>query len=105
MLQQDKPDGHVLATGEMTNVRQFLERAFAEVDIALEWRPASTKWLRLRVRCLPCGSRSSIPPPDGSRSSAGDPTKARQKLSWQHKNPVRELVAEKVREVSSTGRP
>ncbi|MGO7163517.1 GDP-mannose 4,6-dehydratase, partial [Rhizobium johnstonii] len=38
MLQQDKPDDYVLATGETTSVRQFVEWAFADVGIALEWK-------------------------------------------------------------------
>lgn len=38
MLQQDQPDDYVLATGETTTVRQFVEWAFEDVGIALEWR-------------------------------------------------------------------
>jgi GDPmannose 4,6-dehydratase len=38
MLQQDEPDDYVLATGETTTVRQFVEWAFEDVGIALEWR-------------------------------------------------------------------
>ncbi|MFB2607725.1 GDP-mannose 4,6-dehydratase, partial [Rhizobium phaseoli] len=38
MLQQDKPDDYVLATGETTRVRQFVEWAFADVGITLEWK-------------------------------------------------------------------
>jgi GDPmannose 4,6-dehydratase len=36
MLQQDKPDDYVIGTGEMHSVREFVERAFATVD--LDWR-------------------------------------------------------------------
>jgi GDPmannose 4,6-dehydratase len=44
MLQQDEPDDYVLATGETTTVRQFVEWAFADAGIDLEWRGrASTK--------------------------------------------------------------
>src|SRR5271170_3415412 len=38
MLQQDTPDDYVLATGETTAVRQFVEMAFAEVGIKLRWQ-------------------------------------------------------------------
>ena len=38
ILQQDKPDDYVLATGKFTKVRQFVSWAFAEVGIELEWR-------------------------------------------------------------------
>lgn len=38
MLQQDKPDDYVLATGETHTIREFCELAFKEVGIELEWR-------------------------------------------------------------------
>src|SRR5665213_4034066 len=38
ILQQDKPDDYVLATGEMHTVREFIERAFAEVGRIVTWR-------------------------------------------------------------------
>lgn len=38
MLQQDAPGDYVIATGETHSVREFCERAFARVGLALEWR-------------------------------------------------------------------
>ena len=38
MLQQDKPDDYVLASGETHSVREFVERAFSEVGITTEWK-------------------------------------------------------------------
>src|SRR5580658_9106139 len=38
MLQQPEPDDYVLATGEKHSVRQFVEQAFAETGISLDWR-------------------------------------------------------------------
>ncbi|MBT7811188.1 MAG: GDP-mannose 4,6-dehydratase, partial [Deltaproteobacteria bacterium] len=37
MLQQEKPEDFVLATGVTTTIREFAERAFAEVGITLGW--------------------------------------------------------------------
>ncbi len=37
ILQQKKPDDYVLATGEKHSVREFVERAFAEVGRQIEW--------------------------------------------------------------------
>lgn len=37
MLQQDTPDDFVLATGETHPVREFVERAFAVVDVQIKW--------------------------------------------------------------------
>src|SRR5467141_2155406 len=38
MLQQAEPDDYVLATGEAHSVREFVEKAFAQVGRAIEWR-------------------------------------------------------------------
>ena len=38
MLQQDKPDDYVLATGETHTIREFCELAFAEIGIELKWQ-------------------------------------------------------------------
>ena len=38
ILQQDTPDDYVLATGESHSVREFVEKAFAHVGSAIEWR-------------------------------------------------------------------
>lgn len=38
MLQQDKAEDFVIATGVAHTVREFVERSFAEVDIQIEWR-------------------------------------------------------------------
>jgi GDPmannose 4,6-dehydratase len=38
MLQQAEPDDYVLATGEAHSVREFVERAFAEVGHSIAWR-------------------------------------------------------------------
>src|SRR5213595_997152 len=38
MLQQERPDDYVLATGEAHSVREFVEKAFAHVDRTIVWR-------------------------------------------------------------------
>lgn len=38
MLKEDEPQDYVIATGEQYSVRQFVEAAFAETDIGIEWR-------------------------------------------------------------------
>ncbi|MBB3161071.1 GDPmannose 4,6-dehydratase [Rhizobium laguerreae] len=98
MLQQDKPDDYVLATGETTSVRQFVEWAFADVGIALEWKGSGVDekgYDSASGACL-----VEIDPryfrPTEVDLLLGDPTKARQNLGWHHKTPVRELAAEMV---------
>jgi GDPmannose 4,6-dehydratase len=100
MLQQDKPEDYVLATGETTSVRQFVEWAFADIGITLEWKGSGVDekgYDAASGRCL-----VEIDPryfrPTEVDLLLGDPTKARQKLGWHHKTPVRDLAAEMVRE-------
>ncbi|MDR9775722.1 GDP-mannose 4,6-dehydratase [Rhizobium hidalgonense] len=100
MLQQDKPDDYVLATGETTSVRQFVEWAFADVGIALEWRGSGVDekgYDSASGACLVEVDPRYFRPTEVDLL-LGDPTKARQKLGWQHKTPVRELAAEMVHE-------
>jgi GDPmannose 4,6-dehydratase len=98
ILQQDEPDDYVLATGETHTVRRFVEMAFAEVGIALAWegsgaaekgRDAATG--RMLVEVDPRYFR-----PTEVDLLIGDPSKARQKLGWQHTATLADLVAEMV---------
>ena len=43
MMQRDEPEDFVLSTGEAHSVREFVERAFAEVGRRIEWRGAGIK--------------------------------------------------------------
>jgi len=38
MLQQDKPDDYIIATGESHTVREFVEYAFKEIGVGIEWK-------------------------------------------------------------------
>lgn len=99
MLQQDVPDDYVLATGETTAVRTFVEWAFEDVGIGLRWEGSGADekgYCRESGRCL-----IEVDPryfrPTEVDLLIGDPTKAKAKLGWQHETPVRELAREMVR--------
>lgn len=98
MMQQDEPDDYVLATGETTQVRQFVEWAFEDVGIAIEWRGvgvAEKGHCKATGRCL-----IEVDPryfrPTEVDILLGDPAKAKAKLGWSHQTKVRELVREMV---------
>lgn len=98
MLQQEVPDDYVLATGETTYVRTFVEWAFEDVGIALEWRGTGvdekgfcSETGRVLVEVDPRYFR-----PTEVELLIGDPTKAKEKLGWSHKTSVRELAREMV---------
>jgi GDPmannose 4,6-dehydratase len=77
MLQQDKPDDYVVATGEKHSVREFAELAFAEAG--LDWRDhveVDSRLLR----------------PAEVYSLLGDCSKARRQLGWEPAVSFRELV-------------
>lgn len=100
MLQQDVPDDYVLATGKTTRVRTFVEWAFAEAGIALEWSGEGLNERGLNSATGECVVE--VDPryfrPTEVELLLGDPTKAREKLGWQHRTDVRDLAREMVRE-------
>jgi GDPmannose 4,6-dehydratase len=100
MLQQDQPDDYVLATGTTTPIRQFVEWAFAEVGITLEWKgkgAAEKGYDSATGRCLVEVDPRYFRPTEVDLL-IGDPTKAHKKLGWKHETDVRSLCIEMVRE-------
>jgi GDPmannose 4,6-dehydratase len=77
MLQHDKPDDYVIATGEKRTVREFLQHAFDHVN--LNWQD--------HVEVDPALLR-----PADVNSLCGDATKARQTLNWKPEVSFTELV-------------
>ncbi len=77
MLQQDKPDDYVVATGEMLSVREFAEMAFGHVNLeAGDFIEIDPRYYR---------------PTEVDRLQ-GDASKARQVLGWKPTTTVRELA-------------
>ena len=98
MLQQDKPDDYVFATGETTEVREFVRWAFEDAGITLEFdgqgaeeKGIDRKTGRVLVEVDPRYFR-----PTEVDHLIGDPSKAREKLGWRHKTDARELAREMV---------
>ena len=99
MLQQATPDDYVLATNETHTVREFVEMAFHEAGVAVEWRGSGveekgydTKTGRLLVDVDPRYFR-----PAEVELLWGDPSKAEKELGWQRKVSFPELVRMMVR--------
>jgi len=78
ILQHEKPDEFVLATGEMHSVKEFLEEAFSRVG--LDWR-----------EYVECDSRYLRP--SEVDQLLGDASKARRELGWEPKVKFKDLVA------------
>src|SRR5258705_13168834 len=100
MLQTKTPDDFVLATGKTYTVRHFIDLAFAEVGVKLEWKGKGVnekgydkKSGKLRVAIDPRYFR-----PAEVDHLEGDPSKARRVLGWKHTYELPDLVSEMVRE-------
>lgn len=85
MLQQDKPEDFVLATGETHSIREFCELAFKEIGIDLKWQGegkeetgVDAKTGKVLVKINPAYHR-----PAEVDLLLGDPTKAEKELGWQ----------------------
>ena len=99
MLQQDKPEDFVIATGEQYSVRDFVNAAAAELGIELRWEGSGTeeKGYDRAGKCLVAVDPKYFRPTE-VESLLGDASKARAKLGWSPKVRFAELVAEMVRE-------
>lgn len=96
ILQQDKADDFVIATGVQHTVRDFTERAFAANGITLRWEGAGLDekgYDAATGKMLVCVNPAWFRPTDVD-NLWGDPTKARTVLGWDpQKTSYEELVA------------
>ena len=94
MLQQDEPDDYVIATGKTHSVREFAELVFAEVGIEIGWQGEGVD--EVGVDRATGDVVIEIDPryyrPTEVELLLGDPTKAKEKLGWEAKVGLRELV-------------
>jgi len=94
MLQQDEPDDFVIATGETHSVREFVELAFGEVGIEIKWQGEGVD--EVGVNAATGDVLIEVDPkyyrPTEVDILIGDPTKAKEKLGWEAKVGLRELV-------------
>lgn len=98
MLQQDKAEDYVLATGKTIEVREFVTKAFKELDIEIEWKGKGVKEEGVNkangetiVKVDPKYFR-----PTEVDLLIGDPTKAKKELGWEATYGVDELVKDMV---------
>lgn len=94
MLQQEKPDDYVLATGKTHTVRSFVELAFAEVAIDLIWqgKGISEKGIDSKSGKVIVEVSPEFFRPAEVDLLIGDPIKAKEKLKWQAETSLEDLV-------------
>jgi GDPmannose 4,6-dehydratase len=107
ILQQDKPEDYVIATGTTTSVRDFIQMSFEELGIEIEYSGSGTDEV---ARVLKCNNPDfqlepgkvvvKIDPryyrPTEVELLIGDPTKAKEKLGWEPKYDLKALVKDMV---------
>jgi GDPmannose 4,6-dehydratase len=99
MLQHNKPDDYIIASGENHTIREFVEKAFNVVDIDLIWQGSGTNEIavdkksgRTLVKVNPRYFR-----PAEVEQLLGNPEKAQKKLGWKRSIQFEELVERMVR--------
>ncbi|MDP2783776.1 MAG: GDP-mannose 4,6-dehydratase [Sulfurimicrobium sp.] len=99
MLQQDKPEDFVIATGVQYSVRDFVNAAAKELGMQIRWDGAGVdeKGYDHAGKCIVAVDPRYFRPTE-VETLLGDPTKAKEKLGWTPKVTFDELVAEMVRE-------
>lgn len=98
IVQAEKADDYVLATGEMTRVRTFVEWAFEDAGIGLRWEGEGVDekgYCRATGRLLVAIDPRYFRPTE-VELLIGDATKAREQLGWTHKTSPRDLAREMV---------
>ena len=94
MLQQDQADDYVAATGEMHSVREFIEKSFSHVGIALDWQGEGAD----EVAIDPANGQAVVRMdkryyrPCEVDQLLGDATRAKERLGWKPTVKFDELV-------------
>jgi GDPmannose 4,6-dehydratase len=107
ILQQDSPEDFVIATGVTTTVREFVKLAFLEVGITLQFQGEGKNETAKVMACtnpdfmLELGKEVVVVDQSYFRPTEvdlliGDPAKCKEKLKWEPKYDINELIREMV---------
>jgi GDPmannose 4,6-dehydratase len=105
MLQQNKPEDFVIATGLQYSVRQFIEWTATELGMHITWQSTGVDEVGMAV--IPGSTRGKSPQPiiridpryfrpSEVETLLGDPSKAKQKLGWVPEITAQEMCKEMV---------
>lgn len=94
ILQQDKPDDYVLATGETHTVKEFIEVAFGELGMQLKWegKGVDERGIDLKTGKILVGVDPLYFRPTEVDLLIGDASKAKAKFGWEPKIKFEELA-------------
>jgi len=99
MLQQNKPEDFVIATGVQYSVREFVDIAAKELGIEVRWEGEGVdeKGYDTKGQCIVAVDPRYFRPTE-VETLLGDPSKAKEKLGWTPRTTFSELVQEMVQE-------
>lgn len=94
MLQQNKPDDYVLATGETHTIREFVEKAFEIAGFNIEWsgEGIASKGIDKKTGKVLVEVSKDFYRPSEVELLIGNPQKAKEKLGWQSNTKFDKLV-------------
>jgi GDPmannose 4,6-dehydratase len=96
MLQQDKPDDFIIATGKQYSVKEFINEASKNLDMKIKWSGKGKE----EVGSYNGKNIIKVDPkyfrPTEVDSLLGDPSKAKKKLNWSPKISFQQLVKEMI---------
>ena len=94
MLQQEEPDDYVLSTGSTHTVREFVEIAFKELDIVIEWSGEGVNEVGIDTKTgkTVIMTDSNYFRPTEVDVLIGDSSKARTQLGWEPKTSLRKMI-------------
>lgn len=105
ILQHDKPEDWVIATGRSTSIRDFIKMAFSHIGVELEFKgsgvneiaviaSSSNENYKLEIGKEVLGVDAKYFRPTEVDLLIGDPTKAKEKLGWTPETSLEDLVKE-----------
>ena len=98
MLQHEKPEDFVIATGKQHSVRDFINEAAKNLDMKIEWRGGGVEEVgSFNGKDVVVVDKRYFRPTE-VETLLGDATKAKEKLNWSPKISFEELVKEMVEE-------
>mgnify|MGYP001222633657 CR=1 FL=1 len=109
MLQQDKPDDYVIATGKQQSVRDLCTLAFSNVGVDIEWRNSGVEEQGIVSRISESNDEIKVQPgdtvvkidpryfrPTEVETLLGNPEKAKKQLGWEARISFKDMISEMV---------
>ena len=98
ILQQNKPDDYVIATGKQYSIKEFINKTAKKLGINIKWtgKGLSEKAINIDTKKIIIECDTNYFRPLDVNTLLGDARKARKKLKWKPKINIDDLIAEMI---------